>query len=147
MSKTNLHDKLTLLGSSVASDTPAGAPDPGVLEKFANPQAIQEYNPASTDLRIQLDIPDFTSLCPVTGQPDYAVLKIVYTPDEWCVETKSLKIYLQGYRNIGVFNEACITKITSDLVALLKPTHIRIEGAFTPRGGITVRPVSEWTKD
>ncbi len=146
MTPKELHENLTLLGSANSPALSLDHPQPENLERFPNPQSIQEYNPADTDLSINLSIPDFTSLCPMTGQPDYADLKIEYIPDEWCVETKSLKIYLQSYRMYGIFNEACITKISSDLVKLLEPRQIRVEGLFTARGGIVVHPVSSWVK-
>jgi 7-cyano-7-deazaguanine reductase len=146
MVQKDIHANLNLLGSA---DTPGSSldnPNPDILERFPNPQSIEEFNPAKTDLSIKLSIPDFTALCPKTGQPDYANLIIEYIPDEWCVETKSLKMYLQSYRMYGIFNEACISTISSALVKLLEPSQIKVEGIFAARGGIVVHPVSTWEK-
>ncbi len=82
--------------------------------------------------------PEFTSLCPVTGQPDFAHLVIDYLPDAWLVESKSLKLYLGAYRNHGAFHEDCTVRIGKDLVALLAPTWLRIGGYWYPRGGIPI---------
>ena len=80
--------------------------------------------------------PEFTSLCPKTGQPDFGTLTIIYTPAAKCFELKSLKLYLQQYRNIGSFYEDVTNRILDDLVAVTQPKHMKIEAAFTPRGGI-----------
>ena len=100
-----------------------------LLETFANPSPERDYE-------IEIVCPEFTSLCPRTGQPDFGTLTISYVPDRLCVELKSLKFYLQSFRNQGIFYEAVTNRILDDLVAVLAPRHMRIVAAFTPRGGI-----------
>jgi 7-cyano-7-deazaguanine reductase len=109
-------------------------PTRDLLEVFENPFPQREYE-------IETICPEFTSVCPKTGQPDFGTLTIVYAPDRLCFELKSLKLYLQQYRNHGAFYERVVNTITDDLVAVTRPRWLRIEGAFTPRGGIrtTVR--------
>ena len=121
-------------------------PDPEVLEKFPNPAADSSLNPAKAPLKLHIEIPEFTSLCPITGQPDFAKIVIDYQPDQWCVESKSLKLYALGFRNHGEFHESCITRICNDLIALLDPAWIKVEGQFTPRGGIPFWPTMEYNK-
>lgn len=122
-------------------------PDASLLEAFPNPAANKAQNPAGAPLTLHIEAPEFTSLCPITGQPDFATIVIDYEPDQLCVESKSLKIYLLGYRNHGSFHEACVTRICNDLVALLKPVSLRVEGRFTPRGGIPFHPSMEYRRD
>ncbi len=105
------------------------AADRGVLETFDNPHPQRDYV-------IETICPEFTSMCPKTGQPDFGTLTIVYTPAAKCFELKSLKLYLQQYRNIGAFYEDVTNRILDDLVAVTQPKHMKIEAAFTPRGGI-----------
>jgi 7-cyano-7-deazaguanine reductase len=107
-----------------------------VLETFANQVSHRDYT-------VEIVCPEFTSVCPKTGQPDFGTLTILYTPAEKCVELKSLKLYLQQYRQQGVFYEHVTNQILDDLVAVLSPRLIEITAAFTPRGGIstTVRAV------
>ena len=93
--------------------------EPILLERFPNPFVDQVKNPNDVDGRLELTAPEFTSLCPVTGQPDFAEIVIHYTPDQWCVESKSLKLYLMSYRNVGDFHEQCTARICNDLVNLL----------------------------
>jgi 7-cyano-7-deazaguanine reductase len=100
------------------------------LETFPNPHPEREYE-------IEIVAPEFTSLCPRTGQPDFGVVTITYTPDKLCVELKSLKLYLQSYRNVGAFYEDVTNRILNALVAELQPAKIKIVARFTPRGGIT----------
>lgn len=121
-------------------------PDAGLLEWFANPAADDQANPCGAPLSIHIEVPEFTSLCPITGQPDFATIVIDYTPDRRCVESKSLKLYLLGFRNFGEFHESCVTRICNDLVRLLEPLHMRVEGRFTPRGGIPFWPVMEYRR-
>lgn len=90
---------------------------------------------------IGLDCLEFTSLCPQTGQPDFAKLYIVYVPNETCVETKSLKFYLTAFRNEGMFYEDCIARIADDLFDVLRPRYLRVYGDYTVRGGIAIKPV------
>jgi 7-cyano-7-deazaguanine reductase len=99
------------------------------LETFANPKPEREYE-------IRFECPEFTCLCPKTGQPDFATIRIRYTPAERCVELKSLKLYLWSYRDVGAFHEAVTNKILDDLVAATQPRAMTVEGDFLIRGGI-----------
>jgi len=99
------------------------------LETFANPSPGRDYE-------IRFECPEFTCVCPMTGQPDFATIRIVYTPDRLCVELKSLKLYLWSYRNEGAFHEAVTNRILDDLVAALKPRKAEVVGDFFVRGGI-----------
>lgn len=99
------------------------------LETFPNPFADRDYH-------IHMEIPEFTCLCPKTGQPDFATLILDYIPDKKCIELKSLKLYIWSYRDEGVFHEAVTNKILDDLVAVLKPRYIRLIARFYVRGGI-----------
>lgn len=101
-----------------------------ILETFDNPYPDRDYT-------IQIVCPEFTSVCPRTGQPDFGTLTITYVPDRKCVELKSLKFYLQRYRNEGIFYEHLTNRILDDLVAVLQPRRMTLVAAFTPRGGIT----------
>jgi len=102
------------------------------LETFPNPCPERDYE-------IEIDCPEFTSVCPKTGLPDFGTITIRYVPDQLCVELKSLKYYLLAYRNEGIFYEAATNRILDDLVAALAPRTITVEGNFTPRGGIGTR--------
>src|SRR5881394_1110492 len=99
------------------------------LDTFPNPKPEREYE-------IRFDCPEFTCLCPMTGQPDFATIRIAYAPGEKCVELKSLKLYLWSFRNEGAFHEAVTNRILDDLVAALRPRRARVEGDFNIRGGI-----------
>lgn len=99
-----------------------------ILEAFDNPRPGRDY-------RIRFVFPEFTSICPVTGQPDFATITIDYVPDRRCVEMKSLKLYFLAYRNRGVFYEAATNAILDDLVAVLKPKQMTVIGEFAVRGG------------
>ena len=99
------------------------------LESFSNPAPQRDYE-------IRFDCPEFTCLCPRTGQPDFATIRVRYVPDKLCVELKSLKLYLGSYRSEGAFHEAVTNRILDDLVALLQPREMRVEGDFMVRGGI-----------
>lgn len=112
-------------------------PTRDLLEVFENPFPQRDY-------RIDTVCPEFTSLCPKTGQPDFGTLTICYTPDKLCYELKSLKMYLQQYRNHGAFYERVTNTILDDLVAVTQPRWMRIEAAFTPRGGIRTTVVVEY---
>ena len=107
------------------------APDARTLERVPNPHADANYV-------TRFAAPEFTSICPVTGQPDFAHLVIDYVPDQWLVESKSLKLYLNSFRNHGAFHEECTVTIGKKLVALLKPKWLRIGGYFHPRGGMPI---------
>src|SRR5688572_27413299 len=109
------------------------------LETFPNPRPQRDYE-------IQIRCPEFTSVCPMTGMPDFGEIRIDYTPDATCVELKSLKYYLFGYRNQGIFYEAATNKILDDLVAAIQPRRMRVTGAFTARGGITTTVVAAWDR-
>ena len=106
-------------------------PHAGILERVPNPHPDTNYVTRFT-------APEFTSLCPVTGQPDFAHLVIDFTPDKWLVESKSLKLYLGSFRNHGAFHEDCTVRIGKDLAELLKPRWLRIGGYWFPRGGIPI---------
>lgn len=111
------------------------------LETFDNPQPNRDYE-------IEIVAPEFTSVCPRTGQPDFGQITIVYTPDAKCVELKSLKFYLQSFRNDGIFYEAVTNRILDELVEVVSPRRMRVVGKFSPRGGIstTVTAVFESSK-
>ena len=109
------------------------------LETFPNPQAARDYE-------IEIRCPEFTSMCPKTGHPDFGEILIHYVPDASCIELKSLKYYLHGYRNQGIFYEAATNKILDDLVAACHPRRMTVTGAFTARGGITTTVTAEYTK-
>ena len=106
------------------------------LETFPNPRPERDYE-------ILIRCPEFTSVCPKTGQPDFGEIQITYVPDRLCIELKSLKFYLQSYRNEGIYYEAATNKILDDLVAGCQPRRMRVTGAFTARGGITTTVVAE----
>lgn len=118
---------LTLLGHSENRLPPH--PDEAVLETFPNCRPGRRY-------WIHLDCPEFSSLCPVTGQPDTAHLEIRYVPDARCVETKSLKFYLASFRNLPAFNEEIVNRILDDLIAAMDPEELHVRGKFGARGGI-----------
>ena len=101
-----------------------------LLETFDNQYPGRDYV-------IEIVCPEFTSVCPKTGQPDFGILTLTYTPDRKCVELKSLKMYLQSFRNQGIFYENVTNRILDDLLAVLAPRRMKLVAAFTPRGGIT----------
>ncbi len=113
-----------------ASMQPA-SPELAVLDRVPNPHPGTHYV-------ARFAVPEFTSICPVTGQPDFAHLVIDYVPDQWLVESKSLKLYLTSFRSHGAFHEDCTVGIGKRLVALLAPTYLRIGGYWYPRGGIPI---------
>lgn len=100
------------------------------LETFPNPAPGRDYT-------IEIVCPEFTSLCPKTGQPDFGTITFRYTPAAHCVELKSLKLYLQGFRNQGIFYEGVVNRLLDDFVSASRPRRCQVTGAFTPRGGIT----------
>ena len=123
-------DNLQSLGRKTAiPDTYA----PEVLETFANQHPDRDY-------WVQFNCPEFTTLCPITGQPDFGEIKILYIPDERMVESKSLKLYLFSFRNHGDFHEDVVNIILNDLVKLMNPRYIEVLGLFVPRGGISIHP-------
>src|SRR6188474_2915466 len=114
-------------------------PPPTSLETFPNPRP-------GRDFEIAINCPEFTSVCPMTGLPDFGEIRIKYTPDKTCIELKSFKYYLLDYRNQGIFYEAATNKILDDLVAVCQPRRMTVTGAFTARGGITTEVVAEFVK-
>jgi len=110
---------------------------PSILETFENRHPELDY-------MVKFNCPEFTSLCPLTGQPDFAAIYINYIPDVRMVESKSLKLYLFSFRNHGGFHEDCINMILKDLRALMNPRFIEVQGKFTPRGGISIDPYVAW---
>ena len=131
MGDTRQKEGLELLGSKTTiypSDY-----DPGVLETFVNKNPDHDYF-------VKFNCPEFTSLCPITGQPDFATIYISYVPDIRMVESKSLKLYLFSFRNHGDFHEDCVNKIMYDLIDAMDPKYIEVWGKFTPRGGISIDP-------
>ena len=110
---------------------------PEVLETFENKHKENDY-------WVEFLCPEFTSLCPITGQPDFAEIKIRYIPGERMVESKSLKLYLFSFRNHGDFHEDCVNVIMKDLIRLMDPKYIEVIGLFTPRGGISIHPYANY---
>lgn len=113
---------------------------PEVLETFMNKHPEEDY-------LVTLNCPEFTSLCPKTGQPDFAKIIINYIPDERMVESKSLKLYLFSFRNHGDFHEDCVNIIMKDLVRLMAPRYLEVTGIFTPRGGISIYPFANYADE
>ena len=111
--------------------------DPSLLETFQNQHPDNDY-------WVQFNCPEFTSLCPITGQPDFAEIKILYMPGERMVESKSLKLYLFSFRNHGDFHEDCVNVIMKDLIRLMDPKYIEVFGLFVPRGGISIHPYANY---
>jgi 7-cyano-7-deazaguanine reductase len=124
---------LTLLGANT-TDYSAGY-NPAILESFENQFPEQNYE-------VEIECPEFTHICPKTGQPDFAQILITYVPNDKLVESKSLKLYLFGFRQHGSFHEDCINTIAKDLNALMKPKWIKVRGDFMPRGGISINPTA-----
>lgn len=110
---------------------------PQVLEAFENQHPERDY-------WVEFLCPEFTSLCPITGQPDFAEVRILYIPDKKMVESKSLKLYLFSFRNHGDFHEDCVNIILDDLVKLMDPRYIEVLGLFVPRGGISIHPYANY---
>jgi 7-cyano-7-deazaguanine reductase len=115
-------------------------PDKRMLESFENQHPELDYV-------ISFKCPEFTSLCPKTGQPDFGTIYIQYIPDKQCLESKSLKLYLFAFRNFGEFHEDCVCRIMKDITAKIQPRWIRVEGQFRPRGGISIVPAAEYAKE
>lgn len=113
--------------------------DPKVLETFDNKYPKRDYF-------VKFNCPEFTTLCPITNQPDFATIYISYIPGERMVESKSLKLYLFSYRNHGGFHETSINMIMDDLIELMAPKYIEVWGKFTPRGGISIDPYCNYGK-
>lgn len=132
MKETSNTEGLSLLGISKTDYPNEYAPQ--VLETFKNKFSDQDYV-------VELEIPEFTSLCPKTGQPDFAQIVIKYSPKEKLVESKSLKIYMFSFRNHGSFHEDCVNMIARDLFKIMEPKWIEVRGDFFPRGGISINPI------
>lgn len=113
--------------------------EPSLLETFANKHTERDYF-------VKFNCPEFTSLCPKTGQPDYATIYISYVPEKRMVESKSLKLYLFSFRNHGDFHEDCVNVIMNDLIMLMDPKYIEVWGKFLPRGGISIDPYCNYGK-
>ena len=126
---------LTLLGKK--GSVPVQDYSPDILETFPNKHPDNDY-------LVKFTCPEFTSLCPMTGQPDFATIYITYVPDKRMVESKSLKLYLTSFRNHGDFHEDCVNTIMKDLIKLMDPKYIEVLGVFTPRGGIAIHPFSNY---
>lgn len=137
MDRTREGEGLTLLGSQ--GTRYAADYDPSLLETFENKHPEREYF-------VKFNCPEFTSLCPITGQPDFASLYISYVPAARMVESKSLKLYLFSFRNHGAFHEDCVNLILNDLIALMDPLYIEVAGRFLPRGGISIDPYCNYGK-
>ncbi len=134
MSDTRKNEGLQALGKETKySDNYT----PEVLETFENKHPENDY-------WVQFNCPEFTTLCPITGQPDFAEIVIKYIPDVRMVESKSLKLYLFSFRNHGDFHEDCVNTIMKDLVKLMDPKYIEVTGLFTPRGGISIYPYANY---
>lgn len=129
---------ITLLGDHHNTYPNTYCPD--VLETFVNKHPDNEYV-------VTFDCPEFTSLCPMTGQPDFGHIIIRYIPRERMVESKSLKIYLFSFRNNGDFHEDCVNIIMKDLVKLMDPKYLEVKGLFAPRGGICIYPFANYADD
>lgn len=128
---------ITLLGNQGTKYPDNYAPE--VLETFINKHQGNDYF-------VKFNCPEFTSLCPITGQPDFATITISYVPDVKMVESKSLKLYLFSFRNHGDFHEDCVNVIMKDLIKLMEPKYIEVWGKFTPRGGISIDPYCNYGK-
>jgi len=131
------YKELTLLkrSQSVIPDSP----EKTRLESFPNSYSTRDYF-------VEFDCPEFTSLCPVTGQPDFARIKITYVPDQKCLESKSLKLYLGSFRTVGMFHEQITNRILDDVVAECMPRWARVTGIMNPRGGIAITVTAEYCK-
>lgn len=136
MNKSDTKD-LTLLGNQ--NTTYSYEYDPSVLETFENQHQENDYF-------VKFNIPEFTSLCPMTGQPDFATIYLSYIPDVKMVESKSLKLYMFSFRNHGAYHEDCVNIIMKDLIELMDPRYIEVWAKFTPRGGISIDPYCNYGK-
>jgi 7-cyano-7-deazaguanine reductase len=145
MKKKNIYKDLTMLGAEASQPN---SPEEAILERVSNPQKGTKFN-------VRFVAPEFTSLCPMTGQPDFAHLVIDYIPDKWLVESKSLKLFLTSFRNHGAFHEDCTVSVGKKIILTLDPIWLRIGGYWYPRGGIPIDvfyqtsrpPVDVWIPD
>ena len=129
-------NQLTLLGKKTEYKQNYA---PEVLETFENKHQGRDY-------WVQFNCPEFTALCPITSQPDFAEIKIAYIPDIKMVESKSLKLYLFSFRSHGAFHEDCVNIIMDDLIKLMDPKYIEVTGLFYPRGGISIYPYANYAR-
>ncbi|MEA2012376.1 MAG: preQ(1) synthase [Verrucomicrobiota bacterium] len=134
---SNYIKDLTLLTKSVT--VVPNEPSSKILETFENRYSSRDYT-------ITFDCPEFTSCCPVTGQPDFGKITIHYIADKKCIESKSLKLYLFSYRNFNTFHEEAVNRILDDLVANCSPKEMEIIGKFMPRGGISINVSAKYKK-
>lgn len=128
-------DRLSLLGNQAVKYPTKYSPE--ILETFENRHPDLDY-------MVKLNCPEFTSLCPITSQPDFAAIYINYIPDRLMIESKSLKVYLFSFRNHGDFHENCVNLILKDLRERMNPRFIEVQGKFAPRGGISIDPYTAW---
>ena len=135
MTRTKAAEELSLLGEKNVGYPSAYAPE--VLETFENRHQENDY-------WVKFNCPEFTSLCPITGQPDFATIYISYVPDVRMVESKSLKLYLFSFRNHGDFHEDVVNTVMKDLIRLMDPRYIEVWGKFLPRGGISIDPYANY---
>jgi len=131
-----MYENLKSLGNKV--ETPQ-TPEKSILEVFDNPSQNRKYT-------IVFNCPEFTHICPVTGQPDFAKITINYIPDKKCIESKSLKLYLGSFRNHGSFHEAVTNKILDDIVNVTEPFEAKVIGNFNARGGISIDVIAEFKR-
>jgi len=137
MAEKTSKDTITLLGKKNVKYGYDYVPE--ILETFGNKHPDRDY-------WVKFNCPEFTSLCPITGQPDFATLYISYVPEQKMVESKSLKLYLVSFRNHGAFHEDVVNIIMKDLIALMDPRYIEVWGKFLPRGGISIDPYTNYGK-
>lgn len=138
-----MNDQFKALGESAERNKDCynfDQPTKGTLEIFKAAESVSGYVQ-----EITLECLEFTSLCPVTGQPDFGEILISYMPNEWCVESKSLKLYLMQYRQYGCFHEAIVATICRDLGETMQPINLVVRGNFKARGGIAIKPCSVYT--
>lgn len=136
-----------LQGSADRTTYPHNGIDASLLERFNNP--ANDHTPVkrwegdsigNIAMWEHISVPEFTCVCPVTGQPDFGCIDIYYAPQDWCVESKSLKLYIGSFRNVGTFHETVCTTIAHDINFLLMPVWLLVVGRFAPRGGIAIQP-------
>jgi 7-cyano-7-deazaguanine reductase len=132
-----MYEGLKSLGNKV--DTPK-SPQEAILETFDNPAPHRKYT-------IVFNCPEFTHICPVTGQPDFGKITISYIPDKKCIESKSLKLYLGSFRNHGSFHEAVTNQILDDIVKAINPFEAKVTGNFNTRGGIAIDVIADFRKE
>lgn len=137
MPREKQQEKITLLGEKQVPYAYDYAPE--LLETFENRHPDRDY-------WVKFNCPEFTALCPITGQPDFATIYISYVPDRKMVESKSLKLYLVSFRNHGDFHEDVVNIIMKDLIRLMEPRYIEVWGKFLPRGGISIDPFTNYGK-